>query len=103
MQVGPQDCAAYPVRDIEQVVVVGPIDPQEREAQHVAQKYRNQRPQVTELGTVPRITPRTIESLFVGDFGYLQDFYRIINFSDPTILNSVEAGTPFPRDLVEAG
>jgi hypothetical protein len=39
----------------------------------------------------------------VGDFNYLQDFYRIINFADASILDTVEAGTPFPRDLVEAG
>jgi hypothetical protein len=58
---------------------------------------------VTELGTVARITPKTIENLFVGDFNYLQDFYRIINFSDPSVLDSVEAGTPLPRELVEAG
>ena len=58
---------------------------------------------VTELGSVGRINPKVIESLFVGDFNYLQDFYRIINFGDASILESMEAGTPFPRDLVEAG
>jgi hypothetical protein len=58
---------------------------------------------ITELGTVGRITPKIIENLFVGDFNYLQDFYRIINFGDASILESMEAGTPFPRDLVEAG
>ena len=36
---------------------------------------------VTDLGTVGRITPKIIEDLFVGDFNYLQDFYRIINFA----------------------
>jgi hypothetical protein len=58
---------------------------------------------VTDLGSVSRITPKIIENLFVGDFNYLQDFYRIINFADASILDTVEAGTPFPRDLVEAG
>lgn len=58
---------------------------------------------VTDLGSISRITPKIIESLFVGDFNYLQDFYRIINFGDPTILESMEAGSPFPRDLVETG
>ena len=47
--------------------------------------------------------PKIIENLFVGDFNYLQDFYRIINFADPSILETVEAGVPFPRELVEAG
>ena len=46
---------------------------------------------------------KVIENLFVGDFNYLQDFYRIINFADPSILETVEAGVPFPRELVEAG
>ena len=41
---------------------------------------------VTELGHVNRITPKTIENLFVSDFTYLQDFYRVINFGDPSIL-----------------
>jgi len=58
---------------------------------------------VTELGSVGRITPKVIESLFVGDFNYLQDFYRIINFGDASILESVEAGVPFPPDLAQAG
>jgi hypothetical protein len=57
---------------------------------------------VTELGSVGRVTPKVIENLFVGDFNYLQDFYRIINFADPSILETVEAGVPFPRELVEA-
>ena len=58
---------------------------------------------VTELGHVSRVTPKTIEGLFVGDFNYLQDLYRVINFGDPTILDSVEAGVPFPRQPVETG
>ena len=58
---------------------------------------------ITELGQVNRITPKIIEGLFIGDYNYVQDVYRIINFGDPTILDSVEAGVPFPRQLVEAG
>jgi hypothetical protein len=58
---------------------------------------------VTEIGSVGRITPKVIENLFVGDFNYLQDFYRIINFADPSILETVDAGVPFPRELLEAG
>jgi hypothetical protein len=58
---------------------------------------------VTELGTVSKVTTKTIESLFVSDFGYLQDLYRIINFQDPSILDTVEPGAPFPMASVEVG
>ncbi len=52
---------------------------------------------VTELGTVQHVTTKTIESLFVSDFGYLQDLYRIVNFQDASVLEAVEPGTPFPQ------
>jgi hypothetical protein len=58
---------------------------------------------VTELGTVSRVTTKTIESLFVSDFGYLQDLYRIVNFQDPSILDALEPGDPFPQASVEVG
>jgi hypothetical protein len=58
---------------------------------------------VTELGTVQRVTTKTIESLFVSDFGYLQDLYRIVNFQDPSILEALEPGAPFPQTSVEVG
>ncbi|MFC6016062.1 hypothetical protein ACFP2T_07635 [Plantactinospora solaniradicis] len=58
---------------------------------------------VTELGEVPRVSTKTIESLFVSDFSYLQDLYRIINFQDPSILEAMEPGTPFPSASVEVG
>jgi hypothetical protein len=58
---------------------------------------------VTELGTVQRVTTKTIESLFVSDFGYLQDLYRIVNFQDPSILEALEPGDPFPQTSVEVG
>ena len=58
---------------------------------------------VTELGTVSRVTTKTIESLFVSDFSYLQDLYRIINFQDPSILEALEPGAPFPQTSVEVG
>jgi hypothetical protein len=58
---------------------------------------------VTELGTVSRINPKLIEGLFVSDFAYLQDLYRIINFGDPAVLEGLEAGTPFPPELVGTG
>ena len=58
---------------------------------------------VTQLGSVQRITVKTIESLFVSDFGYLQDLYRIVNFQDPSILDALEPGVPFPTASVEVG
>ena len=58
---------------------------------------------VTQLGTVSRVTTKTIESLFVSDFSYLQDLYRIINFQDPSILDALEPGAPFPTSSVEVG
>ena len=51
---------------------------------------------VTELGSISRITPKTIEGLFVGDFTYLQDFYRVLNFEDSSILANLEPGAPLP-------
>jgi hypothetical protein len=56
---------------------------------------------ITQLGTVPRVNPKTIEALFVSDFSYLQDLYRIINFQDASILEAMEPGTPFPRESAE--
>jgi hypothetical protein len=58
---------------------------------------------VTELGTVSRVTPKTVEGLFVSDFSYLQDLYRIINFQDASILDTLEPGTPFPMTSAEVG
>jgi len=58
---------------------------------------------ITELGTIGQVTTKVVEGLFASDFGYLQDFYRIINFGDPSILESVEPGTPFPRESQAVG
>lgn len=58
---------------------------------------------VTELGEISRVTTKIVESLFVSDFGYLQDLYRIVNFQDPSILEAMEPGTPFPPALLEVG
>jgi len=58
---------------------------------------------VTELGTVSRVTTKVVEGLFVSDFAYLQDMYRIINFQDASVLQGLEPGVPFPAELVEAG
>jgi len=58
---------------------------------------------VTELGSVGRVTTRTIELLFASDYRYLQDFYRIINFGDPSILETMEPGDPFPEEALAVG
>jgi hypothetical protein len=34
---------------------------------------------VTRLGTLERVTPKTMESLFAADLAHLQDFYNAIN------------------------
>ncbi len=51
---------------------------------------------VTQLGTMQHVTTKVIEDLFVGDFSFLQDFYRVINFQDPAVLDTLEPGSPFP-------
>jgi hypothetical protein len=58
---------------------------------------------ITELGTVRTVTTKVVEGLFASDFGYLQDLYRIINFGDPSILEKLEPGAPFPRESVAVG
>ena len=37
---------------------------------------------VTQLGDLPMVTPRIIESLFTMDLAYLQDLYQRINMAD---------------------
>jgi hypothetical protein len=45
---------------------------------------------VTELGSLPEVSTRTIEGLFAADMAYLQDLYGILNFGDPGLLSSLE-------------
>ena len=58
---------------------------------------------VTELGSLRVITTATIEKMFASDYRYLQDFYRVINFGDPSILDTMEPGSPFPEEAAEVG
>ena len=44
---------------------------------------------VTQLGTLPEVTTRTIEGLFAADMAYLQDLYGIVNFGDPEMIASL--------------
>jgi hypothetical protein len=34
---------------------------------------------ITRLGSLPRVTPEVVESMFSADLAFLQDFYRQIN------------------------
>lgn len=58
---------------------------------------------ITDLGTIGRVTTKVVEGFFASDYAYLQDFYRVINFGDPSILDKLEPGAPFPQELVEVG
>jgi hypothetical protein len=58
---------------------------------------------VTKLGDVRQVTTKTVDNLFVGDFNYLQELYRVINFEDPSVLDGLEPGAPFPKTTVEVG
>lgn len=51
---------------------------------------------VTELGTIPMVTPNIIEGLFAVDLAYLQEFYGIINFGDPEALADLEEAYHHP-------
>ncbi|MDR2074584.1 MAG: phage tail assembly protein [Oscillospiraceae bacterium] len=46
---------------------------------------------ITELGTLPKIDTRVIESLFTADMAYLQDLYQKINSIEPP---SMEVSCP---------
>lgn len=51
---------------------------------------------VTELGTLPEVSTRTIEGLFAADMAYLQDLYGIVNFGDPDMLTTLDGDRPEP-------
>lgn len=55
---------------------------------------------ISELGTMPHVSVNVVENLFASDYRYLQDFYRIINFGDPSILEDLEPGSPFPQEVL---
>jgi hypothetical protein len=54
---------------------------------------------ITELGTVRAVTTGVVESLFAADLAYLQEFYGIVNFGDPSELPALEEAyrRPLPR------
>lgn len=58
---------------------------------------------VTELGAITQVTPKTIESLFVADLAYLQDFYRAVNFEDRPLPDAVPSGDGAALEVVASG
>jgi hypothetical protein len=44
---------------------------------------------VTQLGTLTRVTPRVIASLYASDMAYLQDMYLRLNGSDPVMVGAL--------------
>lgn len=50
---------------------------------------------LTRLGSINQVTPKTVEGMFAADLAYLQDLYRIVNFGDASVLESMEPGVPF--------
>ena len=56
---------------------------------------------VTELGTIHPVTPNIVEGLFAVDLAFLQEFYGIINFGDPSELHELEDAYrhPLPAPL----
>lgn len=49
---------------------------------------------VTRLGAMTEVTPNIIEGLFAADLAYLQEFYGIVNFGDPAMLEELDASLP---------
>src|SRR5580658_257009 len=47
---------------------------------------------ITSLGSIGRPASDVIESLFVADLAFVQEFYSIVNFGDPADLEKLQAG-----------
>ena len=45
---------------------------------------------VSQLGSLESVTPEIVEGLFAADLAFLQDFYGIINFGDPSELDALQ-------------
>ncbi|MEW5989525.1 MAG: phage tail assembly protein [Chloroflexota bacterium] len=44
---------------------------------------------VTQLGSLPAVTPAIIEGLFAADLAYLEDLYQRLNSSESVVMNVV--------------
>jgi hypothetical protein len=60
---------------------------------------------ITRLGTLTQVNPRVIESLFAGDFAFLEDLYRRINRNghDRVGVTCPECSTKFEVELDQVG
>ncbi len=58
---------------------------------------------ITQLGTHPQVTPATIESLFVDDLAFLQDFYTNVNFGTDGATEEQPGRGPFEMAESAAG
>lgn len=60
---------------------------------------------VTQLGTLPQVTPGVIENLFAADLAYLQALYRRINEEGKTTLlvTCPDCQSKHEVDLIELG
>ena len=58
---------------------------------------------ITELGSVSQVTPKTVEGFFAADLAYLQDFYQVVNFGDPSALDEAEPERPFDGVVTAVG
>ena len=52
---------------------------------------------IPRLGTLDTVTPEIIEGLFAADLAFLQDFYGIINFGDPSEIEALQASVVAPE------
>lgn len=57
---------------------------------------------ITELGSLDQVTPKVVEGMFASDLAYLQDYYQVINFGDPSAMDGSDLSSPFeaPAALV---
>lgn len=60
---------------------------------------------VTQLGTLPAVTPQVIAHLFAADLAYLQDMYLRLNSSNEIVINAVcpHCSTQFSLQVAPMG
>ena len=60
---------------------------------------------VTQLGTLPAITTKTVESLYAADLAYLQDLYRRINEEGANVVQATcpSCGHTFQTEVAPLG
>jgi hypothetical protein len=60
---------------------------------------------ITQLGALPSVTTKTIESLYAADLAYLQDLYRRINEEGVNVIQATcpSCGHTFETEVVALG